>query len=89
LILDGWNEYNSNRFEEAQSLFMQAIELDPNQAEGYIGDGWSLFMRQKPDSALVVFFKGFTYSKTAVDSLDIICGVSGCYLAKRSMRSVR
>ena len=82
LIIDGWNEYNGNRFEEAQSLFIQAIDLDPNRAEGYIGDGWSLFMRQKPDSALVVFYKGFTYAKAAMDSLDTICGVSGCYLAR-------
>ena len=82
LILDGWTAYNNNEFAEAQALFSEAIGVDPARAEGYIGDGWALFMRQKPDSALVVFFKGFEYAGTGRDSLDTICGVSGCYLAR-------
>jgi hypothetical protein len=82
LILDGWTAYNNNEFAEAQSLFSGAMKVDPDRAEGYIGDGWSLFMRQKPDSALVIFYKGFEYARTGQDSLDTICGVSGCYLAR-------
>jgi hypothetical protein len=81
-ILSGWAAYNDSRFEEAQSQFSQAITADPVRSDGYIGDGWSLLMRQKPDSALVAFFKGFGDVHTGKDSLDIICGVSGCYLAK-------
>lgn len=82
IVLDGWKEYNNNLFEEAQSLFAEALEIDANRAEGYIGVGWSLFMRQKPDSALVLFTHGFDQVTTSNDSLDTICGISGCHLAR-------
>jgi hypothetical protein len=82
LILDGWREYNLTHFETAQSIFYQAQGLDPNRAEGYIGTGWSLFMRQKPDSALVEFYHGFDFTTTVNDTLDTVCGISGCYLAR-------
>jgi tetratricopeptide (TPR) repeat protein len=82
LIRDGWIEYNSFRFESAQALFGQAIAAAPSRPQGYIGDGWSLLKRQKPDSALEVFFEGFKYARTSEDSLDTVCGVTGAYLAR-------
>jgi hypothetical protein len=81
LIKSGWLKYNQNKFLEAQNIFTQAKEYDSARAEGYIGCGWSLLMRQEPDSALVEFFHGMPYSTTLNDSVDTICGVAGSYLA--------
>ncbi|MFC1490539.1 hypothetical protein ACFL6K_04955 [Candidatus Latescibacterota bacterium] len=82
LIKSGWQKYNQNLFEDAQSLFTQAKDLDSERPEGYIGNGWSLFMRQHPDSALVDFYHGLDYITTFDDSVDTVCGIAGSYLAR-------
>lgn len=81
LIKSGWAKYNQNKFEEAQQLFLEAKAMDDERAEAYIGGGWSLLMRQHPDSALVEFFNGFDYITTLNDTVDTVCGISGSYLA--------
>ena len=81
LIKSGWARYNQNKFEEAQQLFLEAKAMDDERAEAYIGCGWSLLMRQHPDSALVEFFHGFDYITTLNDTVDTVCGISGSYLA--------
>lgn len=81
LIKSGWLKYNQNKFLESQMIFTEAKALDSARAEGYIGCGWSLLMRQEPDSALVEFFHGIPYTTTLNDSVDTICGVAGSYLA--------
>ncbi|MFC1541784.1 hypothetical protein ACFL50_04965 [Candidatus Latescibacterota bacterium] len=82
IIKSGWEKYNQNLFEDAQSLFKQAKDIDSERPEGYIGCGWSLFMRQHPDSALIEFYHGLDYITTLEDSVDTICGISGSYLAR-------
>jgi len=82
LIKSGWAKYNQNKFEEAQELFLEAKAMDDERDEAYIGCGWSLLMRQRPDSALVEFFNGFDYITTLNDTVDTVCGISGSYLAK-------
>ncbi len=81
LIKSGWTKYNQNKFEEAQQIFLEAKSMDEERAEAYIGCGWSLLMRQHPDSALVEFFTGFDYVAALDDTVDIVCGISGSYLA--------
>jgi hypothetical protein len=81
LIESGWAKYNQSQFEDAQKLFSQAKNMDSTKPDAYIGCGWSLFMRQRPDSALVEFFRGFSYITTLADSVDTICGIAGSYLA--------
>ena len=82
LMKSGWSKYNQNKFEEAQQLFLEAKAMNDERAEAYIGCGWSLLMRQHPDSALVEFFNAFDYITTLNDTVDIACGISGSYLAK-------
>ncbi|MFC1650416.1 hypothetical protein ACFL2X_02495 [Candidatus Latescibacterota bacterium] len=82
LIKSGWEKYNQNLFEDAQSLFAQAKDFDSERPEGYIGSGWSQFMRQHPDSALVEFYHGLDYITTFDDSVDTVCGIAGSYLAR-------
>ncbi len=81
LMKSGWSKYNQNKFEEAQQLFLEAKAMNDERAEAYIGCGWSLLMRQHPDSALVEFFNAFDYITTLNDTVDIACGISGSYLA--------
>jgi hypothetical protein len=81
LIKSGWAKYNKNNFDYAYKIFLDAKNTDSSRPEAYIGCGWSLFMRQHPDSALVDFYQGFDYVTAFDDSVDTICGVSGCYLA--------
>ena len=81
LMKSGWSKYNQNKFEEAQQLFLEAKAMNDERAEAYIGCGWSLLMRQHPDSALVEFFNAFDYTTTLNDTVDIACGISGSYLA--------
>jgi hypothetical protein len=88
LIESGWKKYNQSQFEDSQALFVQAKDLDSERPEGYIGTGWSLFMRQHPDSALVEFFHGLNYITTMDDSVDTICGVAGSYLARNENSKV-
>ncbi len=88
LIESGWKKYNQNEFEEALSLFGQAKDYDSERPEGYIGCGWSQFMRQRPDSALVEFYRGFDFITTLDDSVDTICGISGSYLARNENSKV-
>ena len=82
LIKSGWKEYNQNLFQNAYDIFYTAKGLDSERPEAYIGCGWSLFMRQHPDSALVEFYHGFDYITTLDDSVDTICGIAGSYLAR-------
>lgn len=88
LIKSGWAKYNQNKFEEAQQLFLEAKAMDDERAEAYIGGGWSLLMRQHPDSALVEFFNGFDYITTLNDTVDTVCGISGSYLANGNNNKV-
>ncbi len=81
-IKSGWDEYNRNRFDEAYQVFIGARNMDDELPEAYIGCGWSLLMRQHPDSALVEFFRVSDYLSTPGDSLDTICGIAASYLAK-------
>jgi len=81
LIKSGWEKYNKSKFDESYKIFLDAKKADSERPEAYIGCGWSLFMRQHPDSALVDFFTGFDYITSLDDSVDTICGISGCYLA--------
>jgi hypothetical protein len=82
LIKSGWEKYNQNLFQDSYDLFCQARNFDSERPEAYIGCGWSLFMRQHPDSALVEFYHGFDYITTLADSVDTICGIAGSYLAR-------
>lgn len=82
LIKSGWKEYNQNLFQDSYDIFYEAKEFDSERPEAYIGCGWSLFMRQYPDSALVEFYHGFDYITTLDDSVDTICGIAGSYLAR-------
>ncbi len=88
MIENGWRRYNQNQFEAAQDLFCAARDFDDTRPEAYIGCGWSLFMRQKPDSALVVFFQGFDYISAFADTVDASCGIAGCYLARNENSKV-
>jgi hypothetical protein len=88
MIESGWQRYNQNLFEEAQDLFCAAKSFDDTRPEAYLGCGWSLFMRQKPDSALVVFFQGFNYYTSFEDTVDASCGISGSYLARKENTKV-
>ena len=81
LMKSGWSKYNQNKFEEVQQLFLEAKAMNDERSEAYIGCGWSLLMRQHPDSALVEFFNAFDYITTLNDTVDIACGISGSYLA--------
>ncbi len=81
LIKSGWTKYNQNKFDEAYQIFIQAKEMDEGKPEGYIGSGWSLLMRQHPDSALVEFFHGFDYVASLDDTVDTVSGIAGSYLA--------
>ena len=88
LIKSGWAKYNQNEFEDALDLFRQAKDADDERPEAYIGSGWSLLMRQHPDSALVEFFQGFDYITSLDDSVDSICGIAGSYLARNENNKV-
>ncbi len=88
MIENGWVYYNNSQFEEAQDLFCAAKEFDGTKPDAYLGCGWSLFMRQKPDSALVVFFQGFDYYTSFDDTVDASCGIAGCYLARNENSKV-
>ena len=88
LIKSGWAKYNQNEFEDALNLFRQAKDADDERPEAYIGCGWSLLMRQHPDSALVEFFHGFDYITSLEDSVDSISGIAGSYLARNENSKV-
>ena len=81
LINQGWLKYNQNSYDESYRIFAKAVESQPSRAEGYIGSGWSLLLRQHPDSAAVVFKIGFSVITTKEDSVDALCGLAGSYLA--------
>jgi len=82
LIKSGWTKYNQNKFDEAYQIFLEGKTMNEEKPEAYIGCGWSLFMRQHPDSALVEFFHGFEYITSLDDTVDAVCGIAGSYLAK-------
>lgn len=81
MIDDGWEYYNQSRYDEAYRLFSDAKKIDDERPEGYIGCGWTLLRRQHPDSAVVAFRSGFNYIESLEDSIDVLCGLSGSYLA--------
>ncbi len=81
LVKSGWDEYNMNRFSEANQLFVKAKEADGTKPEAYIGSGWSLLRLQQPYNAVVTFRDAFTYITSFYDSVDALCGLSGSYLA--------
>jgi len=81
LVNSGWTEYNRGNFAEAGRLFVKARESDASQPDAYIGCGWSLLRRQHPDSSAAVFKLGLPYAGTIQDSVDILCGLAGSYLA--------
>jgi len=81
LIKSGWDEYNRNKFTEANQLFVRAKEADATKPEAYIGSGWSQLRLQQPYNAVVTFRDAFTYITSLYDSVDALCGLSGSYLA--------
>jgi hypothetical protein len=88
LIAYGWIAYNKGNYAEARSLFTKARLAEPAKFEGYLGDGWALLRSQYPDSAIVIFKVGFSYTMTLEDSVDAICGLAGSYLAIQSNSKV-
>jgi len=82
LVQKGWEEYNQGRYDDAYQLFLSARSEDGNRPEAFIGCGWSLLRRQHPDSASVVFRTGIEHISTLADSVDLICGLAGSYLAR-------
>ena len=81
LLNDGWDDYNLRQYNEAYRMFTNAKKIDEERPEAYIGCGWTLMRRQHPDSAIVVFRTGFDFVTSLKDSVDIICGLAGSYLA--------
>ena len=81
IIKSGWTEYNQGKFDDAYQLFLDAKDYDDKRPEAYIGSGWSLLRRQHPDSSIVVFRAGFDYITSLADTVDVLCGLSGSYLA--------
>jgi hypothetical protein len=81
LLNDGWDDYNLRQYNEAYRMFTNAKKIDEERPEAYIGCGWTLMRRQHPDSAIVVFRTGFDFVTSLRDSVDIICGLAGSYLA--------
>jgi len=82
LINLGWDRYNQSMYDDAYQLFLTAKEVKDDRPEAYIGCGWTLFRRQHPDSAVVLFLQGFTYIESLDDSVDALSGLSGSYLAR-------
>ena len=81
LIKSGWDEYNRNKFTEANQLFVRAKDADAAKPEAYVGSGWSQLRLQQPYNAVVTFRDAFTYITSLYDSVDALCGLSGSYLA--------
>ncbi len=81
MIESGWERYNQRRYDDAYQIFQNARRQDAERPEAYIGSGWALLRRQRPDSAVVAFRTSFDYITTLADSVDSICGLSGSYLA--------
>ena len=88
LVNDGWLKYNQSKYDESYRIFMKAVASEPTRAEAYIGEGWSLLRRQRPDSAAVVFKICMGYISSPADSVDAVCGLAGSYLASGNNNKV-
>src|SRR5439155_7887704 len=58
LLVQGAGELGGGRFERARKLFKQALEKDPQRAEGYNGVGVTFYARGDLEEALAWYKKG-------------------------------
>src|SRR3954453_13603249 len=55
LTTEGWNLWKERKLETAETIFEQAVKLDPKQTNAWNGLGWSRLNQGKRDEAVEAF----------------------------------
>ena len=80
-VSEGWDYYKAKYYEEAIQSFESARSVDDNEFDAYIGLGWSYFRAQNLPEATTHFRLAKTKASALLDSIDVLSGLSGAYLA--------
>ncbi|RKY54749.1 MAG: hypothetical protein DRP89_04640 [Candidatus Neomarinimicrobiota bacterium] len=78
VIEEGWSLFEQDIYTDALEKFNEAIEINPDNPEGYHGKAWCLLLLNKADSSIVHFI---TAISKGIESLDPHVGLSAAYLA--------
>ena len=80
-VNEGWDYYKVRDYEEAIQSFEYARSADDSEFGAYIGLGWSYFRAQNLPEAITHFRLAKTKASVLLDSIDVLSGLSGAYLA--------
>ncbi len=80
-LQDGWDLYAAMDYTGAIQTFDSAKDINSEPIDAYLGLGWSYFRAQRLSNAISSFRIAKTKAQAQLDSVDVMCGISGAYLA--------